>query len=431
MRRAGERLKHFLAFAVALCLVVPVAEAKRRAAVGDVQALQVPQDPAGWLRARSFVLTTLELPAASADLQPLRGIVGDARVVGLADGTHGTHEFYTVKLRMIDFLVREMNFDVVAFEAPFPLFNQLDVYVQGGNGNPRALLADGNDRLGYRFWDVEEMLAVVEWMRDYNAHRGTRPAIHIAGFDVYDGLAASQAVIDYLNGADPAMAADVRNRYACVTALGRNESCRQAALTVVDTLLGRRAELEKLNAAAYEDALQNARVVAQSQSAAFLADRDREMAANAEWVNAHRGLSGRTVIWGHSAHLAKGPSDFFPGDSMGVYLARSLGPAYVVIGTMTGGGTFLQWEPGVAIRPVVRTLPAVAANSYEANFRLGPGRALLIPLKGSVPQWLSGPATYTTAGTGGAAVVSRASLPALFDAMIYIEQTTATKPLRQ
>ena len=428
MRRAGEPLKQVLAFALALCLVAPVAEGKRRAAIGS---LEVPQDPAGWLRARSYVLSTVDYPAPSSDLQPLRGIVGDARIVGLSDGTHGTHEFYTVKLRMIDFLVREMNFDVIAFEAPFPLFNRLNVYVQGGEGNPRALLAEGNDRLGYRFWDVEEMLAVVEWMRDYNAHRGSRAQVNIAGFDIYDGLAAAEAVIEYLNRTDPAMVAGVRAKYACVTAAGRNEFCRQTAATVVDGLLGRRSELEKLDRAAYEDALQNARVVAQSQSAAFLADRDREMAVNAEWLSAHRGRSGRTVIWGHSAHLAKGASDFFPGDSMGVVLARSLGPSYVVIGTMTGGGNFLQWEFGLPIRPVVRSLPAVAANSYEASFRFGPAPALLIPLKGTVPQWLAGPASYTSAGTGGAAVVSRASLPALFDAMVYIEQTTATKPLRQ
>jgi erythromycin esterase len=432
MRRAGEPLKHFLAFAAALCLLAPVAEAKRRAAVGS---LEIPQDPAGWLAARSYVLSTTEYPAPSFDLQPLRGIVGDARVVGLSDGTHGTHEFYTVKLRMIDFLVREMDFDVVAFEAPFPLFNRLNAYVQGGEGDPRAVLADGNDRLGYRYWDVEEMLAVVEWMRDYNAHRGTRAPVHIAGFDIYDGVAAASAVVDYLTAVDASLAADVTKRYACVTDSARSESCGRSAVTVVDTLMGRRAELEPRDSVAFEEALQNARVVAQSQSVAFL-DRDPDMAANAKWLNAHRGQSGRTVLWGHSGHLAKGSDGTFfpPTICSSMYLDRVFGAEYVVIGTMTGKGSFLQWElPGAenANKSVIKTFPPPGPDSYEANFRLGPAPALLIPLKGAVPQWLAGAASYSAAGTAGGVLVNRGSLPALFDAVVYVEQSTTTRPLRR
>ena len=427
MRRPRKPLKHLLAVAALLCLVAPGAAAKRRAAVGSPE---VPQDPAGWLAARAYVLATVDYPAPSSDLQPLREIVGDARIVGLADGTHGTREFFTLKLRMIDVLVRQMDFDVVSFEAPLPLFDRIDVYVQGGGGDPRALLAEGYDRLRYVFWDVEEMLAVIEWMRDYNSHRGSRPPVHIAGFDIYDGVGAAATTVEHVRRADPALATNIEAQYLCVTATP-NPTCRLAAEGVVNLLIARRADLERESPMLYHEALQNARVVVQSQTN-VLADRDRAMAGNAEWLNEHRGRSGRTIVWAHAAHLAKGQTAFLPVDSMGVYLSRSLGRSYVAIGALTGGGTFLQWEPpGANSKPVVRSLPSPGPDSYEANFRLGPAPALLIPLAGTVPPWLAGPAFFTGAGTAAAAVVSRASLPALFDAVVYVERTTATKPLRQ
>src|SRR5437899_12163547 len=64
--------------------------------------------PAGWLSNHAYRLDTME---------PLRAVVGNAPVVvALGDDTHGTHEFFELKLKMIQFLVREMNFRTIGFE---------------------------------------------------------------------------------------------------------------------------------------------------------------------------------------------------------------------------------------------------------------------------------------------------------------------------
>lgn len=38
------------------------------------------------------------------DLQPLQQIVGDASIGGLGKATHGSHEFFTMKHRLLEFL---------------------------------------------------------------------------------------------------------------------------------------------------------------------------------------------------------------------------------------------------------------------------------------------------------------------------------------
>src|SRR5690606_16545940 len=70
-----------------------------------------------WLRdevvpvARTTPGTDLE------DLEPLGQMVGDARIVALGEGTHGTREFFQLKHRILEFLVQRMGFTHFAIEA--------------------------------------------------------------------------------------------------------------------------------------------------------------------------------------------------------------------------------------------------------------------------------------------------------------------------
>src|SRR5437867_9612937 len=78
------------------------------------------QTPASWLASHAYPLATTEAVGDLNDLSPLRAIVGNASVVGLADGTHGTHEYFTTKLRIIEFLVTQMGFGHARPRRNFP-----------------------------------------------------------------------------------------------------------------------------------------------------------------------------------------------------------------------------------------------------------------------------------------------------------------------
>ncbi|MFG3437473.1 hypothetical protein ACGF0J_09535 [Nonomuraea sp. NPDC047897] len=60
---------------------------------------------AGWVGDRGRALETLDFQLPVDDLEPLRDIVGDARVVALGESSHHIREFYRVRHRILRFLV--------------------------------------------------------------------------------------------------------------------------------------------------------------------------------------------------------------------------------------------------------------------------------------------------------------------------------------
>jgi hypothetical protein len=73
-----------------------------------------------WLASNAIRLRTVEAGNGFADMQELRTVVGDARIVMLGEPTHGNREVYQLKHRMVEFLVEEMGFDVLVMETPMP-----------------------------------------------------------------------------------------------------------------------------------------------------------------------------------------------------------------------------------------------------------------------------------------------------------------------
>jgi len=125
-------------------------------------------------------------------------MVGNAPIVALADGTHGTQEYFTSKLRLIEFLVTRMGFDTLAIEGSFSQMDRVNSYVQGGAIDLRTEIFPHANEIDYHFWAVEEFIDVANWMRMYNLTRGDRPPISVVGIDLYDGDAATAMIPNLL-----------------------------------------------------------------------------------------------------------------------------------------------------------------------------------------------------------------------------------------
>ena len=426
-------MKRFSSAALALVLIAVTLDAgPRRRAVAPPGTKPSESTPLGWLVANAHVLRSVDLVPDSSDLRPLRSMIGSSEMVALGDITHGTHEFYTMKLRVVDFLVRELDFDVVAFEAPFPIVERINQYVQGGPGDARALLNEMS-AITYFFWDAEEIAAVMEWMREYNAHRGERRPVYVVGVDVTQPDAASNAVVTYLRSVDPVYAVQAEEQYACArqSNLVIDTVCQSFATKVRNAIANREAELIALSSPeAYFEALHNARVVVQSRWG-FGELRDASLAENALSLRKHRGSTGKMILWGHSAHFAQSPHAWTGPRPMGKLLADALGDDFFTITTLTAAGSFLQWEDPTRTRKFVMkttTLPPVAPGSYESYFRLRGEPLLLIPFRKALPAWLSTPAHYNAAGVNGVPGIV-GSLPLQYDAAIFIDTTTPMRPI--
>ena len=73
------------------------------------QEINVSPEINNWLRENAIPFNTTEPGSGFDDLMPLKEIIGDARIVALGEATHGTREFFQMKHRMLEFLVKEMG----------------------------------------------------------------------------------------------------------------------------------------------------------------------------------------------------------------------------------------------------------------------------------------------------------------------------------
>ena len=95
------------------------------------------------------------------DLEPLREIVGHARVVALGENTHGTRDFFEMKARILRFLVEEMGFDAFAIEATWPEANRLNRYVRTGEGDSLISVTLQPDKETLTDQDLDDLSAEI------------------------------------------------------------------------------------------------------------------------------------------------------------------------------------------------------------------------------------------------------------------------------
>jgi len=153
-----------------------------------------------WISSHAVRLATPEASHGFDDMEPLRQVVGDARIVALGEATHGTSEFFRFKHRMVEFLASQMGFTIFGIEANLPEAYRLNDYVLHGTGDPAALIRG----MYFWTWNTREVLAMVEWMRQFNA--SGKGKIQFTGFDMQTPDVAAKIVGDFVAAQEPAYA---------------------------------------------------------------------------------------------------------------------------------------------------------------------------------------------------------------------------------
>jgi erythromycin esterase len=401
-----------------------------------------------WVAEHAIPLKTVEAGNGFDDMQPLRAVVGDARVVALGEATHGTREFFQLKHRMLEFLVTEMGFTVFAIEATMPEAFDVNEYVLHGVGDPRKVLSG----LYFWTWDTEEVLAMIEWMRAYNADPRHVDKVKFYGFDMQFGARAVETTVEYLARVDPREARKAERALAILMdpfmmstqrdwTLAQRRRVLNGARALVRHLEHRRAAYSsRTGTDAYELALQHARIVEQCVDVRvdlvgaprpYSTTRDQSMARNVEWILA-REPGKKVVLWAHNLHVATA-GDFL----MGTELRRALGSAMVVFGFAFYRGGFRAVDgahPGwrladfVVGRAAADGLDSLLASAGKSLFALD---LRTLPSTGPVAEWFDAPHEARTIGavysSKHAGYRDRELTKARYDALLFVDRTTAAR----
>jgi hypothetical protein len=105
-----------------------------------------------WARKAAIHVKGTDPEQSLDDLQPVRKIIGHAHLVAAGESRHDLHEQIQFKLRLIQFLVQQMNFSGIAMEVSMPDAARVDDYVFRGRGDAgdSCMIALATGMLGTR-----------------------------------------------------------------------------------------------------------------------------------------------------------------------------------------------------------------------------------------------------------------------------------------
>jgi erythromycin esterase-like protein len=406
------------------------------------------------------------------EFDALLELIGDARIVLLGESSHGTHEFYRLRAVLTRRLLQERGFTTVAVEADWPDAYRVNRYVRGMSDDRNAAQAlDDFQRFPTWMWRNTEVLEFVEWLSDHNS--GLAPGAGRVGFyglDLYSLHASIEAVLAFLDDADPEGAQRARQRYACfdhfgedalayghATSMGLAESCERQAVQQLLEMQRQAADLAKRNGRIPEDefffAEQNARLVQNAEEyyrtmfrgrASSWNLRDRHMADTLDALIDHfdsKGTHTKVVVWAHNSHIgdARATEMSRRGEWNIGQLARERHEGSVrLIGFTTSRGTVTAASDWGEAAQRMRIVPALPGSFEAILHQVGIG-AFMLRLRnaGVVADLLAPPRLERAIGviyrpdTERVSHYFHASLSEQFDAVIHVDETQALEPLER
>lgn len=413
----------------------------------------------------------ITVAGASADLDPLLEVIGDARIVLLGESSHGTHEFYRQRALLTRRLLAEKQFAAIAVEGDFPDCARVSRFVKGVEGADATAVdaLAGFRRFPQWMWRNQDVLDLVGWLRDFaeGVPEPRKPGFY--GLDLYSLHSSMEQVLEYLDRRDPSAAKEARHRFSCFERYGADaesygwsaalseSGCEEEALQQLLEL--RRRHVEALRAGAHSEddlfeAEQNARVVAGAEryyrSMMIGRDeswnlRDTHMADTLDEILTHLGRRvspAKIVVWAHNSHIGDARAT-----GMGARGELNLGQLVrerhgredtVLIGFTTSGGTVTaarEWGGPAERRRVREPIP----QSWEAVLsEAGGGDSFVLPLRGApVRSALRETRLERFIGvlylpeTERWSHYATARLAEQFDALVHTDVTRAVEPLER
>ena len=320
-----------------------------------------------------------------ADLAPFGAAVGSARIVALDEQTHGGHEEFLLKTRLLRYLHERLGFDVLVLESGFFDVGELEQaaqlkariadlapgniffmysksaegqamlrYVDSTRGTPHPLTLVGMDSQHSGALSHNELLPqLATFMGRYGSPAPTSPD--------WAGFAATVAELVALHPAPPSPA-DLAAFDRVSAQVGRELAADHEAKSEIGSAgwWGRVVvDLQAQERQLWIDAKGNAR--------------DQAMGDNIVWIAEHLVPGQRMVVWGHAIHLMHDAPDAAAPPFAGTVVHRRFGADYHVAHFTGLAGRYLDYA---TLQP--HDIPAAAPGTLEARLAQQPGDALFL-----------------------------------------------------
>lgn len=281
---------------------------------------------------------------STADLEPLRWLIGDAVVAGFGESYHTSGGFYRMKHRIFRFLVEELGFRAFAMETGWEGAHLAAAYVQTGSGTVEDAI-----RPHINVWHGHEYADLVQWMAEWNStHPNPEDKLTFFGFDIQEPVENAAGLVSYLEGVGIPRS---DSRSAGISSCegveqshpfgqvppDRHNTCIQSLTAIEQHLTANKADLvsrtsdqdytfallRTVSLRAWEDQVFT---IAHDRPAGYSA-RDAGMAYAFQVMRGLYAPNAKTMVWAANSHVARAP--LVTGEvPMGSHLRDAFGERY-------------------------------------------------------------------------------------------------------
>ena len=312
--------------------------------------------------------------------------LANSRIVMLGESSHGTKEFYDIRRKISEHLIRDHGFNFIAVEGDWPDCYALNRYIETGEGGRAKDVMAKFRRWPQWLWANTSVIPMIEWLRHYKK-------AGFYGLDVYSLFDSIDVISRAAAKVDPELAIKLVNRYACFEPYAHDEiayaksltrmptGCREEVIANLRELLSVRIDGGRVSRNELFDLQQNARVIANAERyyRAMLESgteswnvRDEHMLETLEALLRKAGPQSKAIVWAHSTHIG----DYHATDmiedgyiNIGGLAREAFGREQVcLVGFGTYKGEVLAGRAWGAPEEVVEVAPAKPGESFEHYF---------------------------------------------------------------
>ncbi len=389
-------------------------------------------------------------PIPSKDLSFFKDAVGDSKIVGLGESTHGTSEFFSLKHKLLQYAVTELGFRVFVLEDHFMAGEDINAFVTNGTGTLREAIKGI-----FATWNTAEVHKMIQWIRNYNqAHADD--LIYFVGVDIQEVTRPIDSLLYFIKRQDSLYFEKTELELKELREVGARHYMIQDTLvrmswidkseSIYTTLLANKEKwLQTATSNAektqIEYGVQYANIVQQYfkeiYSFGSALYRDEAMAENISWYFEKIHPNKKMIVWAHDSHVSRGDHDGIftnlnNGVTMGSFLSKKYKNNYKSFGLATYQGNYLAFKTyAYQVQIQAPLFPSPVGSLEEALHQIAQEKKcenLYLSLPRSI-DWLNKPlplrfANHVSIDYG---YWGRLVVPCQFDGLFFIDNTTSAK----
>jgi len=400
---------------------------------------------------------------SKADLQPLFDKVGDSRIVMLGEASHGTHEFHTWRAHITRRLIQEKGFQFIAVEGDWPDCYRLNRFIKGLDEKDKSAfkVLQAFNRWPTWMWANWEMVALADWLYEFNKSDPLNKRVGFYGLDVYSLWESMESIIRYLEKTDPGALTTAMEAFRCFERYQKDEGRGYARASQFVPELCQQEVVELLKEIQSKSILynsdpenvfsveQNARIAVNAEQyyRAMIKGgphswnlRDRHMADTLDDLLEYHGKDTKVIVWAHNTHIGDARATDMAADGMlnlGELARIKYGePNVVLVGFGSYKGSVIAGKNWGAPMQALN-LPDAAIGSWEYLLHKAGNQNQLLLMEDFISNdtLLEHPIGHRAVGVVynpqyeayGNYVPS--ILPLRYDVFIHLDQTRALHPL--